>query len=724
MLEQKSLFRRIKVYFLFVAFFLSFTGCSSARVWDIPLPDFRQKIENSNFNFLLHIDYSKFKMEEIQKLGPEAPYYFYYIFKNLKMNDKAFLMLKIAWQKSPALWKEKAGVLLVKELIKRDRYSEALSVAERYLKRYKNSGSVRTVMRLRLEALYWQRKDVEVLKRLRTEEGRLKVEDSPELKLFKAVVSCRQNIAGWPDLFRDLFFNEKASFIHSRAYAFLKLEKKRIDSFMPWEIKLFHAKDLLARGERKEAIKLYEEAFKAGYKTIFKKTSETLKEYAFACLSAGLYREGAGYLIRLAGKLHGRVNLDALEMAGRLYRKAGITAEAKILFGRVIDLTMDDSQRDRVLWFTIATDEKRSYNKAFRAIIATYALWSNPDYFSDILGSVVSSLVYDKDWKKLYTLCRITGKNGPGYIHDRVVYILNRAVSLGLFLLPDNMAESECLSHEPDTVNYYYLLNSYMKGKRKRVFDDKPKNGAGKYTSNKKSADFTFIKGFITYGMFIDAYRRAKNDGDGLKGRELFEIAGDLMRRGFYRRSLNLMRIYLSRQNGTPEKDELQLYYPEIFTDSIEKYSARENIPDFILYAVIREESHFDKDIVSRAGAVGLMQLLPVTAKDTARKLKLKDIDLKDPVTNLNLGTKHLGSLYRRLNSVPKAILSYNAGLQRLRSWERDLKTLPDDLFIEAVPYKETRDYFKKILISSIFYARLYDRLTAVQAIHSFFPER
>ncbi len=397
---------------------------------------------------------------------------------------------------------------------------------------------------------------------------------------------------------------------------------------------------------------------------------------------------------------------------------------------RSIDLTMDDSQRDRVLWFTIATDEKRSYKKAFRAIIATYALWSNSDYFSDILGSVVSSLVYDKDWKKLYTLCRITGKNGPEVIHDRVVYILNRVVSLGLFLLPDNMAESECLSHEPDrdskifAVNYYYLLNSYMKGKRKRVFNDKPKNEAGKHTSNKKSTDFTFIKGFITYGMFIDAYRRAKNDGDGLKGQELFEIAGDLMRRGFYRRSLNLMRIYLGRRNGTPEKNELQLYYPEIFTDSVEKYSARENIPDFILYAVIREESHFDKDIVSRAGAVGLMQLLPVTAKDTARKLKLKNIDLKDPVTNLNLGTKHLGSLYSRLNSVPKAILSYNAGLQRLRGWERDLKTLPDDLFIEAVPYKETRDYFKKILISSIFYARLYDRLTAVQAIHSFFPKR
>ncbi|NOY08839.1 MAG: lytic transglycosylase domain-containing protein [Spirochaetes bacterium] len=730
MLEQKSLFRRIKVYFLFVTFFLSFTGCSSARVWDIPLPDFRQKVENGNFGFLLHIDYSKFKMEEIQKLGPEAPYYFYYIFKNLKMNNKAFSMLKIAWQKSPSLWKEKAGVLLVRELLKRDRYSEALSVAERYLKKYKDADSVRTVMRLRLEALYWQRRDVEVLKYLRTEKNRLTIENSPELKLFKAVVSCRQNIAGWPDLFRDLFFNEKASFIHSRAYAFLKLENKRIDSFMPWERKLFHAKDLLARGKRKEAIKLYEEAFKAGYQKIFKKTSETLKEYAFACLSAGLYREGADYLAGLSGKLHGRVNLDALEMAGRLYRKAGITAKAKILFDRVIDLTMDDSQRDRVLWFTIATDEKRSYKKAFRTIIATYALWSNPDYFSDILESVVSSLVYDRDWKKLYTLCRITGKNGPEDIRDRVVYILNRAVSLGLFLLPDNMAESECLSHEPVrdsagfAINYYYLLNSYMKGKQKRVLDDKPENVARKYTSNKKSADFTFIKGFMTYGMFMDAYGRAKNNGNGLKGQELFEIAGDLMSRGFYRQSLNLMRIYFSRQNGTPKKDELQLYYPEIFTVSIEKYSVRENIPDFILYAVIREESHFDKDIVSRAGAVGLMQLLPVTAKDTARKLKLKSIDLKDPLINLNLGTKHLGSLYGRLNSVPKAILSYNAGLQRLRSWERDLKTLPDDLFIEAVPYKETRDYFKKILISSIFYARLYDRLTAVQAIHSFFPER
>ncbi|RKX82027.1 MAG: hypothetical protein DRP57_10805, partial [Spirochaetes bacterium] len=117
---QKSLFLRTKIYLFFIVFLLSIAGCSSANLWNIQKAAFKEKIKNGNFTFLLNLDYKELKLEDIRKMGPEAPYFFYYIFKKLKMNDKALSMLRIAWRKSPGVWNKKAGLALITELIKKD----------------------------------------------------------------------------------------------------------------------------------------------------------------------------------------------------------------------------------------------------------------------------------------------------------------------------------------------------------------------------------------------------------------------------------------------------------------------------------------------------------------------------------------------------------------------------------------------------------------------------
>ncbi|HEY9595342.1 MAG TPA: transglycosylase SLT domain-containing protein, partial [Spirochaetia bacterium] len=95
--------------------------------------------------------------------------------------------------------------------------------------------------------------------------------------------------------------------------------------------------------------------------------------------------------------------------------------------------------------------------------------------------------------------------------------------------------------------------------------------------------------------------------------------------------------------------------------------------------------------------------------------------DLRDPTTNLTIGIRHFKDLTRSVSNTTKALLAYNAGLTRVRQWERASRGLPSDLFLETVPFAETRDYVRKILVSSVMYAYLYHDADPREAALSFF---
>ncbi len=130
-----------------------------------------------------------------------------------------------------------------------------------------------------------------------------------------------------------------------------------------------------------------------------------------------------------------------------------------------------------------------------------------------------------------------------------------------------------------------------------------------------------------------------------------------------------------------------------------------------IIHAISRQESQFDRQAVSRAGARGLMQIMPGTARDTARRLGMDqaDIVLFDPQINITLGA----SYFRRLlnaygGSHVLAIAAYNAGPGNVNRWLRtigDPRTNMDVLdWIEAIPFSETRNYVQRVLENAVVY--------------------
>ncbi len=170
----------------------------------------------------------------------------------------------------------------------------------------------------------------------------------------------------------------------------------------------------------------------------------------------------------------------------------------------------------------------------------------------------------------------------------------------------------------------------------------------------------------------------------------------------------------LALLGDAPRGDALvrwSLSWPRAFAPEIEAAAAAQKIPAPLLMGLAREESAFTHDVVSWAGAIGLCQLMPPTAKDEALALKKPapaTADLLDPRLNALLGAAHLGRRLRGMSHPLLAIGAYNAGPGGVAKWLPPKGTRrPLDIFVEDIPVDETRGYIKKVTGSWQTYATL-----------------
>jgi soluble lytic murein transglycosylase len=150
--------------------------------------------------------------------------------------------------------------------------------------------------------------------------------------------------------------------------------------------------------------------------------------------------------------------------------------------------------------------------------------------------------------------------------------------------------------------------------------------------------------------------------------------------------------------------------YPLPYEESIAKNAERFGVDPMIVAGLIRQESTFLPDAVSRAGAVGLMQVLPRTGRTLARRAKVPYARSKlfDPDYNLRLGTSHLADLVNGYGNVEKALAAYNAGEHRVRAWTAQGEYREPAEFVESIPFTETREYVQIVMRNAEIYRRLY----------------
>jgi len=150
---------------------------------------------------------------------------------------------------------------------------------------------------------------------------------------------------------------------------------------------------------------------------------------------------------------------------------------------------------------------------------------------------------------------------------------------------------------------------------------------------------------------------------------------------------------------GDREPQILRIAYPDRYWAEVQeaarpysRYEAR------LLHGLVREESNFNRNIRSFAGAIGLSQLMPYTARETAGWLDKPVGDLRDPSNNLMIGAKYLDSVHGSVGGSPfLALAGYNAGPGRVRQWLGEWGNVPTDEYVERIPFRETRGYVRRV---------------------------
>jgi soluble lytic murein transglycosylase len=156
--------------------------------------------------------------------------------------------------------------------------------------------------------------------------------------------------------------------------------------------------------------------------------------------------------------------------------------------------------------------------------------------------------------------------------------------------------------------------------------------------------------------------------------------------------------------------NDYPLLYPRPYADEVTAAVKLSDVEPHLLYGVLRQESLFRPDAASSAGALGIAQLTHATARETARRWQLpvpKRDDLFDPAVNITLGAAHFAELLERFGSqVPVALASYNAGPAAAQRWLPP-KAIDSDVWIENIPYNETRAYVRRVLWHSMVFGWL-----------------
>jgi soluble lytic murein transglycosylase len=218
---------------------------------------------------------------------------------------------------------------------------------------------------------------------------------------------------------------------------------------------------------------------------------------------------------------------------------------------------------------------------------------------------------------------------------------------------------------------------------------------------------------FYELGLRIEGHREwnwqigVANEGGRMTDRQMLAAAEFARRNGVIDRMI-------STSERTRDEVDFTQRFPAPYRATLEAHARAAGLEPTWVYGLIRQESRFIEDIRSAAGASGLMQLMPATARWVARKVGMSDFSIarvNEVDVNLRLGTSYLRMVLDDLDGHPAlASAAYNAGPSRPRAWRASLtREVEGAIFAETIPFNETRDYVKKVMSNAVYYAALFD---------------
>lgn len=196
--------------------------------------------------------------------------------------------------------------------------------------------------------------------------------------------------------------------------------------------------------------------------------------------------------------------------------------------------------------------------------------------------------------------------------------------------------------------------------------------------------------------------------------RRLYALSAAYVADERYHMALRILRrsfLGAARGGVASPREFWEMLYPLGWREALTGAAGRASLDPFLVAAVVREESSFYPAARSRVGARGLMQLMPDTGRAVAqaRQIPFPDPDVLDqPATNLELGTIFLAGLLREFGDARLAAAAYNAGPTRVREWWAGRRSDDLEVWVDQIPYNETRAFVKRVMLSWEEYRRVY----------------
>ena len=428
---------------------------------------------------------------------------------------------------------------------------------------------------------------------------------------------------------------------------------------------------------------------------------------------------------QLAGKFAGsEMEFYFLFYSGRLFDKSGLNiVHSKNCFEAAINVAKTDGQRDNALWYLLDTSLSTSLDSIINSIGKYAAVWHDPEYFDDFFESLLTSLISGGRWDTIGAIYKIIDGYATNETVAQFAYVYGRLSELGFASGNEtDIKEAYTRACNAGYSIYYKSLAAYRLGLSEEQLEQVLTMPYGKADKPADLAAERLLSGYAYFGFPELIYKEWENLYEkGLSPETSLYISNFLNKCStgkddYYHQSLRIASRILSEHKSPLKKEYWNLIYPKNYSSLIEEYCEEYGAIPSTIYALVRSESYFNPNVSSHAGAIGLSQLMESTGSDIARKLKRKEYSLTDPATNLEFCIFYLAELTRRCDDSPlSAFFSYNAGITRVRRWKQNTivgfgtkENMPIDLFLETLPYAETREYGRKILSASVMYEWLY----------------
>lgn len=711
-------------------------GCAfSDFVFRLPRQEIEQQIYNGEYEFLRTVDYRQHDLHEAARLHDGARYYLSEIYRALGLDVVADDFLAGGWNRERAPWRYQAGLKILARLSDQKQYGRMMPIAADGVQEFKNE---RRYLDYYLEALYWEGQYQPLLALLPIFRAQLDFEqaysinrvrwNSAEAQLWEAVSRYRERQGEYLPEFNELFFDYSASEYHTRVYAYIVDEPKLRDAFAPWELNFFKAKHLTATRSYSAAAEAYEEAFETlpidQYTLVL--TQRTIRDVGRTYFYGGYQQIGQERLQEVANHLSGQMErTTALEWRGRLLIHSKRYAEAQ----ESLHAAYDAYPSDRTLWLVFDAAFSASFADGLASMEEYGGLIRNRPYYSDLFDRQTSLAVRERRWDDFWRLRHIAIRYGAPYDRARVAVVAAEAVRVGVTMPPFGVTRAELRAEldnarrQTESAHYAYLAGFLLgEGAGTRSFSLSRRQASQSSLSRNDCA--VLIKGYLQFHLIEQGYDQLISCATHYRTNELIKIAHGLYERRVFNYAMRVIDIARRRQDFSFDSKTARVIYPRAYSEFIDEIAERNNIGTYFFYATIREESYFTHTVNSHAGAIGLGQFVPPTAIAVAKRMNLSDPDLTDPEQNLALSGFHLRELIDQLgNKQIFALAGYNAGINRARRWLRANDDYSDVLKHEGIPFTETRHYIRKIMVTNIQYARLYQGRPYTAVVKEYFTD-